>query len=118
MIPRFRFLPTLLFLPVFLLGNPSDYCPQPPWCYQDQSRFTPAERAVCSDEILSIADNLLSSVYRHLQFVDPEPGELEREEAEWLRLRNSITDRDQLMLLYIRRIEVLARRLARGRGTL
>ena len=98
------------------VAMPSDYCPQPPWCSGDRSRMSPGERTVCSDEILSIEDNLLSSVYRYLQFyptVDVEAPR--REEKEWLRIRNRLADRDDLMLLYLQRIELLARRLAEAR---
>ncbi|WP_292654862.1 hypothetical protein [Nitratifractor sp.] len=38
-----------------------------------------------------------------------------REEKEWLRIRNRLADRDDLMLLYLQRIELLARRLAEAR---
>jgi len=113
-----RWITASLFFSSLLWANPSDYCPQPPWCYQNQSRFSPGERTVCGDEILSIEDNLLSSIYRHLQFVDRDMENLRREEAEWLRLRNSMQDRDLLMLLYADRIKVLSERLARDRGSL
>ncbi len=98
------------------VSMPSDYCPQPPWCSGDRSRMSPGERTVCSDEILGIEENLLSSVYRHLEFyasIDVE--ELRREQRAWLRIRNRLADRDDLMLLYLQRIEVLARRLAEAR---
>jgi len=95
---------------------PSDYCPQPYWCSADRTGMSPGERSVCSDEILSIEDNLLSSLYRYLQFypsIDQEA--LRREQKAWLKIRNRLTDRDSLMLLYLRRIEVLAKRLADAR---
>ena len=98
------------------VAMPSDYCPPPPWCSGDRSRMGPGERTVCSDEILSIEDNLLSSVYRHLQFypsVDLEA--LRREQKAWLRIRDRLADRNDLMLLYLQRIEVLAGRLAEAR---
>ena len=95
---------------------PSDYCPRPPWCTGDSAQMSPGERTVCSDEILGIEENLLSSLYRHLQFyasVDVE--ELRREQRAWLRIRNRLADRDDLMLLYLQRIEVLAGRLVEAR---
>ena len=98
------------------MAMPSDYCPQPPWCSGDPSRMSPGERTVCSDEILSIEDNLLSSVYRNLQFYPTvDVDALRREQKAWLRIRNRLADRDDLMLLYLQRIEILARRLAEAR---
>jgi len=111
-----RILLSILLGSLFALAMPSDYCPQPYWCAGDRSRMSPGERIVCSDEILSIEDNLLSSVYRYLQFypsVDVEG--LRQEQKAWLRIRNRLADRDDLMLLYLQRIEVLARRLAEAR---
>ncbi|ADV46345.1 lysozyme inhibitor LprI family protein [Nitratifractor salsuginis] len=105
-----------VFLSTALWAMPSDYCPQPPWCSTDWSLLSPGERTVCSDEILSIEDNLLSSIYRHLQFYPSiDVDALRLEEKAWLRRRNRIADRDELMLFYLERIRVLAERLARAR---
>ena len=107
---------SLFLLPAILSAMPSDYCPQPAWCSTDWSRLSPGERTVCSDEILSIEDNLLSSIYRHLQFYPSlDVKALRWEERAWLRRRNRIGDRDELMLFYLERIRVLAQRLASAR---
>ena len=75
------------------------------------------EITVCSDEILSIEDNLMAAIYRKFGFMESERElkELQTEQRAWLRERNRISDRDRMMLFYLDRIRALAVRLAADR---
>jgi len=111
----------LLMAGVGLWANPSDYCPQPSWCRNGDYRgMSVGEITVCSDEILSIEDNLMASIYRQFGFLESERDlrELHRQQRAWLRERNRIADRDRMMLFYLDRIRTLADRLAEDRARL
>lgn len=107
-----------LLLSFGLRANPSDYCPQPSWCRDGDYRgMSAGEITVCSDEILSIEDNLMAAIYRKFGFMESERElkELQTEQRAWLRERNRISDRDRMMLFYLDRIRALAVRLAADR---
>ena len=96
---------TILLATTALLTVSANAECKPKWC--DSKRLSTTESIICADSMLRASDALLGSTYSALMSYSDQKNEIRKNQKHWMRERNKLSSKNQLLKSYMGRITTL-----------